>query len=402
MHKDLLVLRDEMVNELSQNILSFWLNTVDEKRGGFYGRIDGAGVLHPEAEKGAVLNARMLWTFSAAYRVLGKPEYLDAATRAMDYILDKFWDKENGGVYWTVDCNGNPKDTKKQIYAQGFVIYGLSEYARATGNQRALDKAKELFYIIEKYAFDKELNGYFEAFTADWHEIEDMRLSEKDANEKKTMNTHLHILEPYANLYRVWKDEQLELQLRNLISIFTTKITNSETAHFDLFFDEHWNKKGNFVSYGHDIEGSWLIHEAALVLGDGALVESISPLVKRIAEASTEGLQPDGSMIYESNLDANHTDTDRHWWVQAETVVGFFNLFEHFGSELGLQRSVGCWEFIKKNLIADGGEWYWSVAADGSKNTTDDRAGLWKCPYHNGRMCLELAERIAHLDICHR
>ncbi|MBO7499172.1 MAG: AGE family epimerase/isomerase, partial [Bacteroidaceae bacterium] len=252
---------------LTDVILPFWMTRMPDPRGGFYGRIDGLGNVHPEAEKGAILNARILWTFSAAYRVLGDPAYFDMATRAKCALLDNFFDPEFGGVYWSLHPDGTPKDTKKQIYALGFAIYGLSEYARATGDKSALAHAIKLFFDIENHSFDTERNGYFEAFTREWGEIADMRLSDKDANERKTMNTHLHILEPYTNLYRVWPDARLAAAIRNLIDIFVDRILDPQTFHLRLFFDDDWNSKVDATSYGHDIEASWLIHEAALVLG---------------------------------------------------------------------------------------------------------------------------------------
>ena len=255
--KDIAVMRKEVQDELVNDILPFWMNKmVDSENGGFYGRITGREKLMPEAEKGAILNARILWTFSAAYRLLKKPEYLETATRAKRYIIDHFYDKEYGGVYWSVDYKGEPLDTKKQIYALGFAVYGLSEYNRATGDEEALDYAIRLFESIEKYSFDAKKNGYCEAMTREWGEIADMRLSDKDENERKTMNTHLHILEPYTNLYRVWKDKRLEKQLRNLIKLFTTKILNIRTGHLELFFDDDWVSKYRIISYGHDIEAS--------------------------------------------------------------------------------------------------------------------------------------------------
>lgn len=390
-------LRKEVTEELEGNILPFWMNKMtDRERGGFYGRISGEDVLMPDEPKGAILNARILWTFSAAYRLLKKPEYLATATRAKRYLLDFFYDKQFGGIYWSVDCEGNPLDTKKQIYALGFAIYGLSEYARATGDEEALEYAIRLFEVIEKYSFDAEKNGYVEALTRDWQPIADMRLSDKDENEKKTMNTHLHILEPYANLYRVWKNGRLKTQLKNLIELFVTKILDTQTYHLNLFFEDDWTNKYHLISYGHDIEASWLIHEAALVLGDETVLKQIEPVIVRIARAADEGLNADGSMTYERFSDKGETDRELHWWVQAENVVGHLNLYQHFGDEEALSTALRCWQFIKDKLIdRENGEWYWSRFADGSINRNDDKAGFWKCPYHNGRMCLEINERFA-------
>ena len=277
-------MKREMQDVLEQNILRFWLDKMkDREHGGFYGRIDGQGILHPEAEKGAILNARILWSFSAAYRVLKKSEYLEAATRAKDYIIDHFVDHEYGGVYWSVDYEGKPLDTKKQFYAIGFAIYGLTEYARATGDREALDYALQLYDCIEEHALDREHNGYIEACTREWGKLADMRLSDFDANYPKSQNTHLHIIEPYTNLLRCLKEMhslescdyvpaigavlpigvsvpleiivEVEASLRNLIDIFTDKILNPETHHLDLFFDMNWTRgAGQLESYGHDIE----------------------------------------------------------------------------------------------------------------------------------------------------
>ena len=417
-------MKQEMQDVLQNNILCFWLDKMqDQEHGGFYGRIDGNGVLHPDAEKGAILNARILWSFSAAYRVLGNQEYLEAATRAKDYIIEHFIDPEYGGVYWSVDYQGNPLDTKKQFYAIGFAIYGLTEYARATDDREALDYALQLFDCIEEHAFDSEHNGYIEAMTRDWKPIADMRLSELDANFPKSQNTHLHIIEPYTNLLRCLKELQakescdyvpaigsvlpvgisvpietilcVEGALRNLIDIFTDKILNPETHHLDLFFEMDWTRgAGHLESYGHDIECSWLMHEAALVLGDQKVLDKVEKVVREVAKASEKGLRPDGSMIHEANLDTGHVDDDLHWWVQAENVVGWYNLYQHFGDEDALKKAVRCWHYIKDNLIDyKNGEWFWSCHPDGSLNTVDDKAGFWKCPYHNSRMCLEIIER---------
>ena len=421
---DIQLMKQEMQDVVKNNILRFWLDKmVDREHGGFYGRIDGSEVLHPEAEKGAILNARILWSFSAAYRILGNPEYLEAATRAKDYIIDHFLDKEYGGVYWSVDYLGNPLDTKKQFYAIGFAIYGMSEYARSTGDREALECALQLFDSIEEHAFDSKYNGYIEACTREWGEIADMRLSELDANYPKSQNTHLHIIEPYSNLYRCLKEFQastscdyvpvigsvlpieiavpqetflrVEGALRNIIDIFTDRILNPETHHLDLFFEMDWTRgAGHLESYGHDIECSWLMHEAALVLGDTDVLAKVEPIVREVARASEKGLRPDGSMIHEANLDTGHVDDDLHWWVQAENVVGWYNLYQHFGDEQALERAFQGWNYIKTQIIDwDNGEWHWSRHPDGSLNTVDDKAGFWKCPYHNSRMCLEIIER---------
>lgn len=396
-------LKDELTACLNDNILSFWLKMQDEENGGFYGQMTGEGTLVKNANKGGILNARILWAFSAAYRATHRPEYLTAATRAKDYILKYFVDKEFGGTYWELDCKGNPVDTKKQFYAIGFTIYGLSEYVRAVrtlgtkteDENEALDAAIALFNVIEEHSFDKEYNGYIEACTREWQPIEDMRLSDLDENYPKSQNTHLHIIEPYANLYRVWKDERLEKALRNLIFIFTDKILNPETHHLDLFFENDWTRgAGQLESYGHDIECSWLMHEAALVLGDKEVLAKVEPIVQEVAKASEKGLNADGSMIHEANLTKGTMDADLHWWVQAETVVGFANIYQYFGDESALDKAIKCWQYIKDNLIdRENGEWHWSVRRDGTLNTTDDKAGFWKCPYHNSRMCIEIMER---------
>lgn len=391
-------LKQEMRDVLENNILRFWIDRMqDKEHGGFYGRIDNQNVLHADADKGAILNARILWTFSAAYRVLGKADYLEMASRAKQYFIDHFIDPDYGGVYWSVDYKGQPKDTKKQFYAIGFALYGFSEYARATNDQEALEIAIKLYRCIEEHAFDKVYNGYIEAMTRDWQPIADMRLSDYDANYPKSQNTHLHIIEPYANLYRVWPSKELEASLRNIIGIFTDRILNPETHHLDLFFEMDWTRgAGQLESYGHDIECSWLMHEAALVLGDKEVLAKVEPIVKMVAKASEKGLNADGSMIHEANLTAGTKDDDLHWWVQAEAVVGFYNIYQHFHDEAALDKALRCWQYTKEQLIDyEHGEWYWSRHRDGSLNSVDDKAGFWKCPYHNGRMCLEIIERVS-------
>ena len=385
-------LKSEVREELIQNILPFWSTKMIDPNGGFYGQISGEGKVIAEADKGGILNARILWSFSSAYLHEKNPIYLEMANRAKSYILEHFFDQEFGGTYWMISSDGKPVDTKKQIYSQAFFIYAFTEHFRATGEESSLQTAVELFRIIEKYSFDTELNGYFEAYSRDWKLLEDLRLSEKDENEKKTMNTHLHILEAYTNLFRVWKDDELKKQLLNLILIFTEKIVNQQTHHLDLFFDENWNTKSTIVSFGHDIEASWLIDEAARVLGDTKLLAEVQKICIKIAEASCEGLQPDGSMVYET--DNGHLESDRHWWVQSEALVGFLNAYELTENSEWLNKAENCWKYISEKLIDRvGGEWFWSISDAGISNRFDDKAGFWKCPYHNSRMCLEVMMR---------
>lgn len=220
-----------------------------------------------------------------------------------------------------------------------------------------------------------------------------MRLSEKDANEKKTMNTHLHILEPYTNLLRIWKHEDVINAQRSLISIFTDKIVDSESYHLNLFFNEVWDIKSSTISYGHDIEASWLLTEAAEVLGDSDLLERIKEISLKIAKASAKGLDDEGGLNYEK--DDTFTDKEKHWWVQAEAVIGFYNIYQQTNDIKYLNLASRVWSYIQNYLIdKKNGEWYWSISSNGAPNLNEDKAGFWKCPYHNGRMCLEMIERL--------
>jgi cellobiose epimerase len=388
-------MKKDALPELTEFILPFWMNKmVDEKNGGFYGRIDGEDNVIADAPKGAILNARILWSFSAAYEMVKDPEYLNTATGARDYIISNFFDERNGGTYWSLNADGTPLDTKKQIYSQAFFIYAFSQYFIVSGDMVSRDIAIDLYYQIEKHSFDTGLNGYFEAYDKEWNLLEDLRLSDKDANEKKTMNTHLHILEAYTNLYRIWPDFGLHKQLRNLILLFVDKIIDKTTGHLNLFFDEAWQCKSTMFSYGHDIESSWLLYEAALVLNDDDVIDMVTPVAVKVAKAAAEGLQEDSSMIYEWDKANGHIDRDRHWWVQSETVVGFLNAWELSGNENFLETSRRCLEFIKEKLVDRvNGEWHWSIRDDGTINRVDDKAGFWKCPYHNSRMCIEIMKR---------
>lgn len=385
----------DIYTELTSDILPFWTERMTDPHGGFYGRMDGKGRIQPDACKGAVLNARILWTFASAYRVLGKDEYLDTARSASDYIKAHFIDHEMGGVFWSLDADGKPLDTRKQYYAIAFTIYGFAELFRACGDKEALELATRLYRDIEKHSLDREKGGYVEASSRGWQPLEDMRLSEKDQNDAKTMNTHLHILEAYTALYRVWKDDSLKASLKGMVRIFLDRII-CEDGHLGLFFDEDWGPRSTIVSYGHDIEASWLLCEAAAVLEDQALMDEVRMISIRIAESAMEGFTPEGGMINEYDPASGRRSFQRDWWVQAETVVGCIHQYQNTGEDIWMKRALQEWEFIRKNIICPDGEWYWSAvqSADGFKpDDLNDRAGFWKCPYHDSRMCLEIIER---------
>ncbi len=384
------------IQESLHDILQFWTkNTLDLAHGGFIGKMDFEGKIHPKAEKGGVLNARILWTFSAAYNFTKNDEYLKITERAYNYIQHCLRDKENGGVYWSVDFEGNPLSTRKQIYSQAFTMYGLAEYYKASQNSEALDFAKELFYLIEKYSFDEQHGGYFEAFSKDWILLEDLRLSEKDRNDPKTMNTHLHVLEAYTTLFEVWKDAKLEKQIRNLLTVFSDKIINPENNHMRLFFDKNWLSTSQGISFGHDIEAAWLLQEASEAIQDEELITKFKDIAVKMADSSAEGLQADGSMIHEFDPNTNHQDTHREWWVEAEGMVGFMNAFQITKNQKYLSIIQGLWDFTKKYLKdSQKGEWIWGVYEDYSPMENEDKVGFWKCPYHNARACMEVLKRI--------
>jgi mannobiose 2-epimerase len=385
----------ELNDELTLNILPFWSNKmIDTDHGGFIGRIDGRDIKHLDSTKGGVLNGRILWTFSSAFLYSREPRYLLLAQRSFDYLLNHFIDQEKGGIYWMLDYRGNPINSKKQIYALAFAIYGLSEFYRASGNLRALEEAISLYQHIEEHSFDREYNGYFEAFDRNWKMMDDLRLSDKDANEKKTMNTHLHILEAYTLLYMIWPDLKLKARLTNLIELFLEKFLN-EYHHYNLFFDEYWVLKSDIVSYGHDIEGTWLVYEAARVLQEDILIQKTGEAAIRMVDKTMQiAFDDDGGLMYEGSPDKVE-DTDKHWWPQAEAMVGLVNAWQLTNDSKYLESAVKTWSFIKEKIIdRRNGEWFFRVDKAGNPNYEEDKAGPWKCPYHNSRACFEIIRRL--------
>ncbi|NTW25666.1 MAG: N-acyl-D-glucosamine 2-epimerase [Lentimicrobium sp.] len=396
--KLLLQLSAELEAELHENILPFWINQMsDTERGGFYGRMLNDGTVIPDAPRGAVLNARILWTFSAAYNSTGKEEYLQQARKSFGYFLSSFIDKEFGGVFWSVSSGGKMLNNRKQIYAQAFAIYALSEFYKASQDTDAIMHAVDLYNLIEKYAFDNGNNGYIEALARDWTELDDLRLSPKDANEPKSMNTHLHLLEAYTNLFDVWKDHELKKQLQNLIKLHLETILDSGTGHFRLFFDIDWNSKSEKYSYGHDIEGAWLVRRAAEVLDNQDLINKSGHKALEMARVTlSEGTAEDGSLFNEG-FAGRVTDTDRHWWPQAEAIIGCIDAYAISKDEKFLNAALKTWEFVKQKMRHPSGEWWWLVNRDYEPDLSQDLAGEWKCPYHNARMCLEIMKRTTDL-----
>ncbi|HTE00371.1 MAG TPA: AGE family epimerase/isomerase [Mucilaginibacter sp.] len=395
MSEQLDIYKNELNTELG-NILKYWIdNTQDDVHGGFYGKIDNDNRVIRDAPKGSVLNARILWSFSAAYNLTKNAEYLAMADSAYRYLTEYIIDKQYGGVYWMVDYDGQKLDTKKQVYASAFAIYGLSEYYRATGSKEALNEAIDLYKLLVEKSFDKHQTGYLEAFTEDWKPIKDLRLSAKDANEKKTMNTHLHVLEAYTNLYSIWPDKSLRTQIVLLLNNFLYYFIDAETGHLNLFFDENWNKRSTLVSYGHDIEAAWLLLESAEVINDAELIVKFKELAVKISESTLDGLDKDGGLWYEYEPADDQLIKEKHWWVQAEAMVGFFNVWQITGEEKYLRLSLKNWRFVKAKILDQkNGEWFWGINEYGHVMRTEDKAGLWKCPYHNSRACIEIIKRI--------
>lgn len=386
--------KTELSDELDA-ILKYWSkHTLDNENGGFVGQIDFNDHIITNTEKGAVLNARILWSFSASYKVTKNESHKKIAKRAFEFLSEYFYDAEFGGLFWSINADKTPKDTKNQIYALAFAIYGLSEYYAIAKDEKALEIAINLYLKIPEHSYDPEYKGYFEALTRDWKPIEDLRLSDKDANEKKTMNTHLHIVEAYANLFRVWKDKTLQNNIVELLQTIEKHFINTETGHLRLFFDENWIEKPDVISYGHDIEAAWLLLQCAEISEDETLIINYKKHAIQMAEATKEGLDSDGGLWYELDPKKNELVAEKHWWVQAEALIGFYNAYQLTGDETYLDIVYKNWKFIKKYILdKENGEWFWGINGDYSL-IEKDKAGFWKCPYHNSRACLELIERI--------
>jgi len=387
--------KDDFTLELEielKKILDFWQsNTLDIENSGFVGRIDHSNNVIDEAPKGIILNTWILWTFSRANNFYKDARYDIECQRAFEYLYDHFDDKTNGGVYWEVDYAGKPTNRRKQSYAQAFCIYALSEYYKYSKNSKALIWAMQLFNLLENKAYDAEYGGYIEAFNENWQNIEDLRLSEKNLNAPKTTNTILHILEAYTTLYEITADAQLEKSLKRLITLFLGRIFNYQN-HLKLFFTKDWKSMSTEISFGHDIEAAWLLCHAVHVLDDPTLVSKTDEMLIAVVKTFTsEAIDKDFGIWNAKDIENQVIDKDKHWWPQAEAMVGLC-----YGwiktkdiSYLNISRQI--WEFTKTNIIdAKNGEWFFRVDANGKPSTSEDKVGPWKCPYHNCRALIEI------------
>ncbi len=383
-------LRDEARAE-GKRLFDWWAEHLVDDRGGFYGEIDADDRPVPAAPKSIILNTRLLWFFSAMASSGDRASGL--ARRAAEYIRTRFYDTDQGGLYWLLTADGEPEETRKQAYAHAFAIYAFAEYYHATGDAAALAFAHDLQALIEAKYWDAAAGGYIEALDREWNTPADQRLSDKDIDAPKTMNTHLHVLEAYTRLHVVAPTEATRAALRRILTVFIDRFTGTD-GHLRLFFDMDWNDLTRSVSYGHDIEASWLIWEAAKALCEEALLTRARKAVLALAEmARDEGMSATGSFIYEKSFDGR-IDPDGEWWEQAEALVGFVNAWQMTGEANWLDVAKQVWAYTKTQYGAGGAtEWTW-YAASAPKDKIY-KAGQWKCPYHNGRAMIELDHRLA-------
>jgi cellobiose epimerase len=387
---------EAMRSHLLKHIMPFWCGpAVDREQGGWMAWLSNDLTANRTKPKGLIVNARILWTFSALHRFRPEPIFREMADRAFDVVMNRFWDSQYGGAFWQLNDRFEVIDDSKKTYGQAFYVYALVEYFQAFGAAAALERAEELFQLIEQHTHDNQYGGYLEVRRRDWSEAADTRLSEKDQNEKKSMNNHLHVLEAYTNLYRVWKTELVERRLRELIELFENRILDRRTNHLHHFFDEAWNVRSDSYTFGHDIEGAWLLCEAAEVLGDAQMLRRVQQAALGIsAVVLQEAVSADGGLCYEGQA-GKIIDSRKEYWPQVEGIVGFINAYQLSGDVKYLQAARGLWEYVERNLVdRKHGEWFWRINEDGRPDATLPKVSEWKGPYHVSRACLETVHRL--------
>jgi mannobiose 2-epimerase len=369
----------------------------DLENGGFYGAVNNEMQIQNEVERSAVLCGRILWTFSTAARKLEDPAYLQTANWAYEYLTSRFWDQQDKGVFWSLDQYGQPHNDRKHTYAQAFSIYGLSAYYRANGDQQCLALAQEIFRLVDAHSFDSEYGGNIECRARDWSPLQDMRLSGKELNSAKSMNTLLHLAEAYAALAQIWPDPTLLDRLSGLVNTFLDHVIDPVSGHQHLFFDASWNSLSDSISYGHDIETSWLLEDCAKALPDPALLARTQANAVFMAQVVyDQALGADGSILYEATPDGEKNEA-RHWWAHAEAMVGFYNAYQISGQNHFKQATQRVWKYVQQRFIdPQGHDWIKVIDKDGLPIPSYPRIGPWECPYHHSRMCFELSDRLMH------
>lgn len=381
-------------------IADWWVtHAQDHDHGGFYGEISQNNVPVKNANKGIILNARILWFFSEAALAVENPAYRACAQRAYDYLLTFFFDNENAGVFWELDCTGKPINTKKQVYAQAFTLYALCAYYQLTQDEQALVRAVECFNLLEQRARDRIHEGYLEAFTCNWSSLEDIRLSKKDLNFPKSQNTHLHILEAYTSLHLIHPSPDVKAALKYTIELFDKFMIDKNTFHLRMFMDIEWQDFSPGYTFGHDIEASWLIAKALDSLGDDAYRNALTPTLINIAEVTlNEGVGAQGQVLDSYDFSSKKMNSDSVWWVQAEALVGFMYARVISGDEKYFIAAEKVWRFIKEHQMDNQhGEWLWLSALDDPRAEPYYKVGFWKCPYHNGRAMIEASRYLEQL-----